>query len=146
MTALLHDVGKLVLATLSFPEIRAGVQDIPLLKKCPLYLAEREVFGTSHAEVGAHLLNLWGLPHAAVDAIAAHHRPAPAPAMAGNGDGLDLTAVVHISSALAHDCFAHTDITTPLSHVDNDYLCRLGVARQMESWRAAARHAARVSQ
>jgi hypothetical protein len=90
------------------------------------------------------LLNLWGLPHAAVDAIAAHHRPAPV--TAAIGDGLDLMAVVHISSALAHDCFADTDITTPLSQVDDDYLRRLGVARQMESWRMAARRAARVSQ
>jgi hypothetical protein len=65
---------------------------------------------------------------------------------AGIGDGLDLTAVVHISSALAHDCFAHTDITTPLSQLDHDYLRRLDVARQLKSWRTAARRAARVSQ
>jgi HD-like signal output (HDOD) protein len=143
MTALLHDVGKLVLATYLSEKFERAC-GISRSEKCPLYLAEREVFGTTHAEVGAHLLNLWGLPHAAVAAIAAHHRPAPV--TAAIGDGLDLMAVVHISSALAHDCFAHTDITTPLSQVDDDYLRRLGVVRQMESWRVAARHAARVSQ
>lgn len=143
MTALLHDVGKLVLATYLSEKFEQACR-ISRSEKCRLYLAEREVFGTSHAEVGGHLLSLWGLPHAAVDAIAAHHRPAPV--TAAIGDGLDLMAVVHISSALAHDCFADTDITTPLSQVDDDYLRRLGVARQMESWRMAARRAARIPQ
>jgi putative nucleotidyltransferase with HDIG domain len=143
MTALLHDVGKLVLATYLSGKFEQACR-ISRSEKCRLYLAEREVFGTSHAEIGAQLLNLWGLPHAAVDAIAAHHRPAAM--TAGIGAGLDLTAVVHISSALAHDCFAHTDITTPLSQLDHDYLRRLDVARQLKSWRTAARRAARVSQ
>jgi putative nucleotidyltransferase with HDIG domain len=142
MTALLHDVGKLVLASYLSEKFERACR-ISGVEKCPLHLAEREVFGTSHAEVGAHLLNLWGLPRAAVHAIAAHHRPAPA--TAGSEQGLDLMAVVHISSALAHDCFAHTELAAPLGQVDDDYLRRLGVTRQMESWRKAARDAARVS-
>jgi putative nucleotidyltransferase with HDIG domain len=141
MTALLHDVGKLVLATYLSGQFERAC-GIASVEMCPLHLAERRVFGTSHAEVGAHLLNLWGLPHAVVDAIAAHHRPAPAPA--GSENGLDLMAIVHISSALAYDCFPPTDLAAPSGQVDADYLRRLGVTRQMESWRIAARQAARV--
>jgi HD-like signal output (HDOD) protein len=37
--------------------------------------AEREVFGTSHAAIGAHLTSLWGLPPLVSAAIAAQHTP-----------------------------------------------------------------------
>ena len=29
----------------------------------------------SHAEIGAYLLAIWGLPYAVVEAVAHHHRP-----------------------------------------------------------------------
>ena len=37
--------------------------------------AERMVLGTSHAEIGAYLLGLWGMPNTLVEAIAHHHTP-----------------------------------------------------------------------
>jgi len=37
--------------------------------------AEYKTFGTSHAEIGAYLLGLWGLPDPVVEAVACHHRP-----------------------------------------------------------------------
>ena len=37
---------------------------------------EQGVFGTTHAQVGAYLLGLWGLPDAVVEAVAWHHAPA----------------------------------------------------------------------
>ena len=37
--------------------------------------AEREIFGVTHAEVGAYLLGLWGIPFPIVEAVAFHHRP-----------------------------------------------------------------------
>ena len=40
--------------------------------------AEQLLFGFTHAEVGAYLLGLWGLPPAAVEAVAFHHEPRPA--------------------------------------------------------------------
>jgi hypothetical protein len=33
------------------------------------------VLGASHAEVGAYLLGLWGLPYPIVEAVARHHTP-----------------------------------------------------------------------
>jgi HD-like signal output (HDOD) protein len=40
-----------------------------------LYDAEQHIFNTSHAEVGAYLMGLWGLPDSIVAAIAFHHNP-----------------------------------------------------------------------
>jgi HD-like signal output (HDOD) protein len=42
----------------------------------PLPAAERHIIGASHAEVGAYLLGLWGLPYTVVEAVAFQHAPA----------------------------------------------------------------------
>jgi hypothetical protein len=41
----------------------------------PLCVAERQVVGASHAQIGAYLPGIWGLPHAVVEAVAHHHQP-----------------------------------------------------------------------
>jgi HD-like signal output (HDOD) protein len=41
----------------------------------PLGLAEQQIFLVTHAEVGADLLGIWGLPDSIVEAAAYHHRP-----------------------------------------------------------------------
>ena len=94
MTAgLLHDVGKLVLAA-NFREDYEKA--LTAAENMPLCDAEREVFGATHAEVGAYLLWLWGLPDTVVEAAACHHDPS-----AGSSEGwTPLTAVCQ-----AH-CFA----------------------------------------
>jgi HD-like signal output (HDOD) protein len=43
----------------------------------PLHVVEREVGGYTHAEVGAYLFSLWGLPETVVEAVAGHHDPLP---------------------------------------------------------------------
>ncbi len=60
--------------------------------------AEREIFGVTHAEVGAYLLGLWGIPFPIVEAVAFHHRPnevAP--------ESRPLVAAVHIASGLIEE-------------------------------------------
>jgi HD-like signal output (HDOD) protein len=48
-------------------------------KKCSLVDAEYEIYGTSHAEAGAYLLGLWGIPEPIVESIAFHHYPSRLP-------------------------------------------------------------------
>lgn len=71
---ILHDVGKLVLASRA-PELleRSIIRSREM--GVPLYVAEREVYGVSHAELGAYLMGLWGLPWPLVEAVALHHSP-----------------------------------------------------------------------
>ena len=38
--------------------------------------AEKKIFGATHAEVGAYLAGLWGLPDPIVEGLAFHHQPA----------------------------------------------------------------------
>jgi HD-like signal output (HDOD) protein len=48
-------------------------------REVSLWTVEREEFGTSHAELGAFMLGLWGLPLPIVEAVGYHHEPAQAP-------------------------------------------------------------------
>ena len=71
---LLHDVGKLILASAA----REKYGEVLALAKnggTNLLVAESDVLGCSHAEVGAYLLGVWGLPDSVIEAVAFHHGP-----------------------------------------------------------------------
>jgi putative nucleotidyltransferase with HDIG domain len=71
---LLHDIGKLILAS-RIPEMYSEAVNKSRTDGTPLWLAEQETYSTTHAEVGAYLLAIWGLPKSIVDAAAYHHNP-----------------------------------------------------------------------
>jgi putative nucleotidyltransferase with HDIG domain len=71
----LHDIGKLVLAS-NFPQrYRAVSRHAPNR----MLEAEHDEFGTTHAEIGAYLLWLWGIPDVLTEVVALHHRPVQDP-------------------------------------------------------------------
>lgn len=72
--ALLHDVGLLILAS-GFREEYRKVAQLLQADEVELVEAERQALGVHHGEVGAHVLGLWGLPAALVEAVDRHHTP-----------------------------------------------------------------------
>ena len=92
--ALLHDVGSLVLADRLADEHR-DIRALAVGRGIPLYQAESECLGTTHAEIGAYLLGLWGLPHDVIEPVACHHAPWK------TVESLDVGASVRIADALA---------------------------------------------
>lgn len=74
LAGLLHKIGYWVLLQECPKEIARAVE-MARTQSIPLPVAERELIGASHAEVGAYLLGLWGLPHAVVEAVAFQHVP-----------------------------------------------------------------------
>jgi hypothetical protein len=60
----------------------------------PLEL-EAERLGTTHADAGAYLLALWGLPLEIVEAVRCHHRPEDAPG--------EIVVAVHAADALVRE-------------------------------------------
>ncbi len=72
MAGLLHDVGKLILAH-SFPEKYKLVLDKIRETKSPINICEMSVFGTTHAQMGAYLMGLWGVSGEVVHGIGYHH-------------------------------------------------------------------------
>lgn len=125
---LLHDIGKVLIA--SRPESPYALD----WRRCqaeqlPFYEVERARCGVSHAEVGAYLLGLWGLPHGVVEAVAFHH----APGLVLEGDRRVLAAV-HVADALVHEAAGTPWATT----LDPDCVELLGGEAGLERWRSLA--------
>ncbi len=124
---ILHDIGKLILAD------SLGAEYSEVLKqsretKTPLYLVEQEKLHTTHAEVGAYLLAIWGLPIPLVETVACHHHPQ----RCGTKD-ICLAGIIHISNALQHTQPGHPDIVP--STVNADYLKEIHLDEHFEMWR-----------
>jgi HD-like signal output (HDOD) protein/ActR/RegA family two-component response regulator len=74
LAALLHDIGYWVLLQECPDELQQAIHNA---RAANLSLPEAEIqaFGASHAELGAYLLGLWGLPYPIIEAVAHHHAP-----------------------------------------------------------------------
>ncbi len=132
MGGLIHDVGKLVLAT-NLAESYGGVITRVREFDCPLWIAEQDVLGTTHAAVGAYLMGVWGIPDRIVEAIAFHHSPMSCPDQAFS----PLTAV-HAGNALvqAEQAGGKPKASEAL---DMHYLARLGLTERLALWSSATR-------
>ena len=74
LAGLLHNIGYWILAQ-EFPRELGEAVVAAARERIPMHIAEALVIGASHAQVGAYLLGLWGLPPSVVEAVAHHHDP-----------------------------------------------------------------------
>ena len=94
LAGLVHDIGYWILAQECPEDLKRAI----LLSQehgQPLIKYEKEIIGATHAEIGAYLIGLWGLPYAIVEAVALHHTPDTVPPR-----GFDLLATLAVSHAL----------------------------------------------
>lgn len=124
---LLHDVGKLILA-INMPEAYEKVIAESKSQKIPVWQAEEKAFGSTHAEVGAYLLGLWGLPTPIVEAVAWHHRPADCPVRA-----LCPLTTVHIADALWYENL-HPGGEVSKPQLDTTLLEGMGLLERLPIW------------
>jgi putative nucleotidyltransferase with HDIG domain len=72
--ALLHDLGKLLLGRLiGDTELKKMLQSIDRENNEVFEAVERQLFGYSHAQIGAQICASWNLPECIVKAIRNHH-------------------------------------------------------------------------
>jgi putative nucleotidyltransferase with HDIG domain len=138
VASLLHDVGKLVLATRIPKEFAKALAQAKEQQR-PLHEVERELIGVTHAEVGAGLLGLWGLPCIVVEAVAHHHDPGRVP-----HPRLDALAAVHVANALAHEHSVQKKGTaaTFYAPLKQEYIQEIGIADRLPQWQTVAESAA----
>ena len=93
---LLHDIGQLVIFHKE-PERakQALLLSIEEHDDLALHIAEQEIFGFDHAEVGAALLRQWHFPELLIESVALHHAPEQARRFP-----IEI-ALVHIANSIA---------------------------------------------
>ena len=97
---LLHDIGLLILAA-DLPDTLSHAAEAARSEGRPLHDVERELTGTDHAQVGAYLLGLWGLPLSVVEAVSEH---TSSPQV--EGPCLNVVAAVQLADAIATEAMA----------------------------------------
>jgi HD-like signal output (HDOD) protein len=134
MAGILHDLGKHLLPTL-WPDEAAAIELAARTEGRPVHAIESERLGTTHAELGAHLLAAWGLPYPVIEAVANHHQPR----RVRQPQGMNVLAAVHVANALANELTrAAGDGDLPFTPIDDHYLRELGLHDQLPEWRGLA--------
>lgn len=128
ITGMLHDVGKLFYAV-NCPEEFHGLTMLMESNGATYLETERQMLGTTHAELGAFVLATWGLPAVILEGIALHHTPAR-----HAGERFCPLTAVHVANAFDHEM---NPGSTPARdcQIDNEYLARLGCGTRVEAWR-----------
>lgn len=94
LAGLLCDVGQLLLEQ-GAPERLYVTRAEATQRALPEHVVELSTWGVTHAELGAYLLGLWGLPFQVVEAVAHHHAPTRAAA-----DCVGLTQLVWLAACV----------------------------------------------
>jgi HD-like signal output (HDOD) protein len=128
MGGLLHDAGKLVLATDLATAYREALA-LAEREQLADWVAEQRVLGATHAEVGAYLLGLWGLPDPIVEAVAFHHHPDECA-----GRAFSALTAVHVANALDQES-RHTADAPARPYLCADYVAALGLTDRLPAWR-----------
>jgi len=124
---LLHDLGKLIFANALHSEYVSAVQSAAAESR-PLSELENEKFEATHAEVGACLLQLWGLPTPLVEAVLHHEQPD-----GERCEGFSPLLAVHVANALDHESRpSKPPQPVPLNVT---FLEQSGLAPRLNAWR-----------
>ena len=121
VSGLLHDIGKLVLAANADTDYRV-VMERSRTEGTPVDQVEWEVFGATHAQIGAYLLGLWGLPEAIVSNVELHHS-----LDLNSNSGFTPAAAIHIAQFLERS-------PDRISQLDTRFLKQLGVENRISEW------------
>jgi len=111
VVGVLHDIGRLVILW----HLTTLARDVLLIahgKNQLLTLAEEEVLGFTHCEVGYELVRNWQLPESICNTIRHHHHPGRA------AEQRLETALVHIAQALAYDMVWPSESDTAADNID----------------------------
>ena len=121
LAGIVHDLGKLVLATRApvaglGGEARSGAASPP--------------WDEHHAGVGAYLLGLWGFSDTLVEAVAYHHTPSRSGAAK-----FDLACLLHVADRLDRRS-RPDDAGFTEEGLEGSYLESLGLTQRMGEWQA----------
>lgn len=126
---LFHDLGKLILA-MQLPEVFKRCSYLMKEKSIKHWEAEMMVIGTTHAELGAYILGLWGFSDTIVEAVAYHNR-----SNAGNTGSHNINLAVHVANVIVNEGTNQRSIKIEALKYDQNYLEYWQGYDYIESWR-----------
>lgn len=123
---LLHDVGKIILSesvghTAWTTKLAEGKERGQFS-----WVTEENAFDTNHAEIGALLFDLWGLPEKIAQAVRWHHQPSRCPTASNR-----CAIAVHLADALVHTWTVGGE---ELTGCDVLWLEQCGISTNIASW------------
>lgn len=127
---LLRETGRLIL-TANLPALYHKACVCAAQEAIPIHEAELKCIGVTHADVGACMLGLWGLPEAIVEAVAWQYTPDLCPNATFNA----LTAVHFVSTLEYADLLHPREIVRP--RLSTGYLERIRCLDRIEAWTEA---------
>ena len=127
IAGMLHDIGKLILAR-NLPETYNKATACARDNNITIWEAEQSTIGATHAEVGAYLLGLWGLPNDIVEAVAFHHRP-----LSCVDKSFSPLTAVYVADVLEYE-FDPGKNDAPHSTINLEYLDKLGLTNRVSEW------------
>lgn len=135
LAGMLHDIGRLLVASRA-PDLCSAVYEEWQTRGRPRVDVEHELLNVTHAEVGAYLLGIWGLPQAVIQAVAWHHKRE-----VDVSTYLDISLAVSIANRLVQDPEFPAEMAAsgPEQAIDLRHLAELGVEDRLPGWREMAR-------
>ncbi len=120
-TALLHEIGIVILATQMTSELLEQLRRARENDGHDLIDAELETLGVHHGEIGGMIARHWELPDAMAEGIAFHHEPNAAPSEAGRLIAEFVALGDAVASAVGYGTGAtHTAIAPPYALIGVD--------------------------
>ncbi|MFQ5533560.1 MAG: HDOD domain-containing protein [Sphingomonadales bacterium] len=138
---LLHDIGRFVLHASLGKRYEKTMADTQCDHQSIIEIEKKEL-GSTHADVGAYLLALWGLPNEIIEAAAYHHR------IQDSGfKVVDISTIVHVANGLAHSFNCQCPELNLKKMINFSYLNSIGAADRLMTWaETCARLKERISE
>ncbi|MEM7515647.1 MAG: HDOD domain-containing protein, partial [Planctomycetota bacterium] len=138
---MLHDIGVLVFAK-SRPEAAEIAWTRAVSEGRTFVELEEAEIGATHAQLGASLLGVWGLPESIVKAIETHHSP--------HSETLELDGVLHIAGVLVAESMVRAgsspEVAVCHGTLNPDWLQRVGRLSDLSEWQKLADQVFEASQ
>ncbi len=126
LAGLMHEIGRFILID-NFPDQFKAACDGARHTHSPLVTRLSEAFQAGPAQVGAYILELWGLSNTVVAAVAALDNPEE-----DQANGFTMTTALYVADHIASGRFPPDSFPAP--EWKTDYLAAVGCAADVATW------------
>ncbi len=132
LAGVLHDIGRLVLIS-NWPKKYKEILEKAEKDKLPVIDVEKKNMETTHSDIGAYLMSLWGMNSSIVEAIGFHHYPDKI-----TTNQFSILSAVHIANIFDHSLNGNKKETVTYK-INLSYLTKIYSKDQLSKWYTACK-------